>query len=91
MRTTGPSTTTVPLTVYGRQWCAISQMIRRYLDRMGIPYQYIDLDRHPEVESQLAWVTGGRVRTPIVRLDGELLVQPSVRELGRALARSGVR
>jgi mycoredoxin len=80
----------VPLTVYGRQWCAISQMIRRYLDRMGIPYQYVDLDRHPEVESQLGWLTGGRVRTPIVRLDGELMVQPSVHELARALARAGV-
>jgi mycoredoxin len=91
MRTTAPSTTTVPLTVYGRRWCAISQMIRRYLDRMGIPYQYVDLDRHPEVDRQLSWVTGGRVRTPIVQLDGQLLVQPSVQELARALSRTGVR
>jgi mycoredoxin len=83
------STTTIPLTVYGRRWCGISQMIRRYLDRMGVPYQYVDLDEHPEIESQLSWMTGGRVRSPTVRVGDHLLVQPSTQELARALSRHG--
>jgi mycoredoxin len=84
------STTNVPLTIYGRRSCGISQMVRRYLDRLGIPYEYVDLDQHPEIESQLAWVTGGRVHSPTVRIGDQLLVQPSTQELTRALARYGV-
>src|SRR3954471_22864954 len=84
------STSGVPLTVYGRRWCGISQMVRRYLDRLGIPYAYVDLDRHPELERQLAWMTGGRVHSPTIRIGDQLLIQPSTRELARALARYGV-
>jgi mycoredoxin len=84
------STTEVPLTVYGRQWCGISQMVRRYLDRLGVPYEYVDLDRNPEIASQLAWMTGGRVRSPTIRIGDQLMVQPSTQELARALARYGV-
>jgi mycoredoxin len=90
-RRTTPRTTTPPLTIFGRPWCGISQMIRRYLDRMGIPYEYVDLDQDPGAEAQLQWITGGRPRTPMVRLGDEWLVQPSVQQLARALARRGVR
>jgi mycoredoxin len=90
-RRTTPRTTTPPLTVFGRRWCGISQMIRRYLDRAGIPYEYVDLDQDPRAEAQLQWITGGRPRTPMVRLGDEWLVQPSVQQLSHALARRGVR
>lgn len=80
-----------PVVVYGRRWCAISQMVRRYLDRLGVPYEYVDLDLHPDAESRLAWMTGGRVYSPVVYVGGEVLVQPSIGELQWALSRSGVR
>jgi mycoredoxin len=86
--TPGPS---APVVVYGRRWCAISQMVRRQLDRLAVPYEYVDLDMHPEAESRLAWLTGGRVHSPVVYVGGEVLVQPSMSELRWALARSGVR
>src|SRR5437016_11453948 len=31
-----------PVVVYGTSWCAATQMIRRHLDRLGIPYRYVD-------------------------------------------------
>jgi mycoredoxin len=86
-----PRRTEIPLTVYGRRWCGISQMVRRHLERAGIPYDYVDLEQHPEIESRLAWVTGGRVHTPVVYVGGEVLVQPTIRELEWALSRSGAR
>jgi mycoredoxin len=89
-RRAGPSTTRIPLTIYGRPWCGISQMIRRYLDRIGIPYDYVDLDRDPDAEAQLSWISGGRLRTPMVRVGDEMLVQPSVQQVARALGRRGV-
>ncbi len=82
---------TVPVVIYGRRWCAISQMVRRYLDRVGVPYEYVDIDMHPEIESRLSWMTGGRVHSPVVYVGGEILVQPSIGELQWALSRSGLR
>jgi mycoredoxin len=78
------------IVVYGRRWCALSQMVRRYLDRLGIPYEYVDLDLHPEVEARLSWMTGGHVRTPTVYLGDEVLVQPTIRELEWELTRKGL-
>jgi mycoredoxin len=65
-------------------------MTRRYLDRLGVPYQFVDLDRHPEIASQLAWVTGAQVRSPTIQIGDQLLVQPSTQALAQALARYGV-
>src|SRR3954453_10539391 len=84
------STSGAPLTVYGRRWCGVSQMIRRYLDRLGVPYEYVDLDQSPAVERPLWWLPGGRVRSPTIRVADQLLVQPSTQELARTLARRGV-
>ena len=47
----------IPVIVYGTRWCAATQLVRRYLDRMGVPYEYVDLDVHPEAAEQLR---GGR-------------------------------
>jgi len=80
---------TVPVVVYGRRWCAISQMVRRYLDRVRVPYEYVDLDAHPEAEARLRWLTGGRVHSPAVSIGGDLLVRPSIRELELTLRRRG--
>jgi mycoredoxin len=76
------------ITVYGRSGCAISQMIRRWLDRRGIPYRYVDVERNPDARRRLAWLTGGRVRSPTVVVGGDVLVQPTIEELEWALRRS---
>jgi len=86
-----PATGPAPVTVYGRRWCGYSQLVRRQLDRLGVPYEYVDLDLHPEAESRLEWLTGGRVHSPVVSVGGRLLVQPSTSELRWALSRAGVR
>ncbi len=79
-----------PVVVYGTEWCAASQMVRRHLDRLGIPYRYVDLEYSPGAASRLAWLTGGYVSHPTVSVAGELLVEPSLRELDWALGRAGL-
>lgn len=83
--------TTGPVVVYGRRWCGITQLVRRYLDRAGVPYEFVDLDVHPQVEQRLRWAAGGALRNPVVYVGGQWLVQPSIREVQWALARSGLR
>lgn len=81
----------IPIVVYGTRWCAATQMVRRYLERMRLPYDYVDLERDPQAASQLRWWTGGYASHPTVYIGGEILVEPSLRELDRALARGRLR
>ncbi|MFD2091156.1 glutaredoxin family protein [Blastococcus deserti] len=85
-----PAVETAPVTVYGNRWCGITQMTRRLLDRAGVPYRYVDLDLHPETARRLRWMAGGDVRNPVVDVGGQLLEQPTARELQWALARAGL-
>jgi mycoredoxin len=79
-----------PVTVYGTRWCAASQLVRRYLDRLGIPYRYVDLEEEPAAAAQLRWLTGGYASHPTVSVAGEILIEPSLGELDWALSRAGL-
>jgi mycoredoxin len=81
----------VPVIVYGTRWCAATQMIRRHLERLGIDYEFADLEADPDAAAQLRWRTGGFASHPTVYVDGEILVEPSPGELDWALTRNGVR
>jgi mycoredoxin len=85
-RSTAPPT--VPVVVYGTRWCAATQMVRRYLERLGVPYNYVDLELNPAATEQLRWWTGGSASHPTVYIGGELLVEPTLDELAWALRRS---
>ncbi len=76
--------------VFGTSWCAQTMMVRRALERLGVPYRYIDIERDPRAADQLRWWTGGYVSHPTVYIDGEILVEPSPRELQWSLARRGL-
>jgi mycoredoxin len=77
----------IPVAIYGNRWCGITQLIRRALDRAGIDYEYVDLDAHPDIEHRLQLLTGGRLRTPLVYVGGEWLMEPDLPQVEAALRR----
>ncbi len=77
--------------VYGSSWCGIAMMVRRYLDRAGVPYRFVDWDAHPEARTVLEWLAGGRLASPTVKIGGQVMVQPTIGELEWALERAGLR
>jgi len=79
-----------PVVVYGNRWCGLTQMVVRALARAGVDYEYVDLDDHPAIERRLWSAAGGRLRTPVVYVDGQWLVAPSIARLRSALTRTGV-
>jgi len=85
-----PAARTVPVAIYGNRWCGITQLTRRALDRAGVDYDYVDLDDHPSVQARLQSLTRGLLRTPVVYIDGDWLMAPSLREVQAVLARHGV-
>ncbi len=82
--------TRAPVVVYGTQWCAATQMVRRYLDRMGIPYHFRDMDRDREASNQVKWWTGGYASHPTLQIGGDILVEPTMDELKWTLAQNGL-
>lgn len=75
-----------PIQLFGRRWCAHTQMLRRYLDRSGIPYIYRDMDQDGQALAQVRWWTGMDVN-PVLYVDGEVLVEPSLNEVNWVLRR----
>jgi mycoredoxin len=65
--------------------------VRRHLERLGLAYEYEDLEKNPAAAARLQGLTGGAASHPTVYLGGELLVEPSLVELEWALARSRLR
>jgi mycoredoxin len=76
--------------VYGAEWCEDTRHTREYLDRLGVQYQFVDVERD---ESAAAWVrerNGGRERKPTVDIAGQVLSVPSEHELVGALRERGL-
>lgn len=81
---------TVPIVVYGTRWCAMTMIVRRMLERYGLPYRYVDLERDLRAARELQWLTGGTVSHPTLAIGGDVLVEPTARELERYLWQRGL-
>lgn len=75
--------------VYGTSWCGMTQIVRRYFDKLNIPYSFYDLEDDHAAEKQLRWITGGYARHPTVVIEGQVLIQPEVDELQAVLKETG--
>lgn len=76
--------------VYGADWCRDSLATRNHLDSLGVQYEYVNVDTD---EQALHWVeqhNGGRRRLPTIDLAGQVIAQPSERDLELALRGKGL-
>ena len=85
-----PSRSSPAVDLYATRWCGHSQQVRRYLERNGIPYRYIDLEASPEAVRRLRWLTGGSASHPTVVIGDQVIVEPSLGELESALSAQAV-
>jgi mycoredoxin len=82
-----------PIVIYGADWCKDTQMTKAHLDRLGVPYHYINIEEDQEAKAHAHDLVGGE-RIPVIVLeaqDSEVLEVPSMRELNEALERAGLR
>lgn len=77
------------IVVFGTTWCGMTQMVRRFLERKGIPYIYKDIENDFEAEKQLRWITGGYKNHPTVVIGGQALIEPELEELEDVLSENG--
>jgi glutaredoxin len=76
--------------VYGADWCAMTTAARTHLDRLGVQYRYIDIDKDREAARWVAQQNHGREKKPTIDIEGEVLSEPSNHELDRVLQAKGV-
>ncbi|MFQ5859302.1 MAG: glutaredoxin domain-containing protein [Anaerolineae bacterium] len=73
-----------PLIVYGTNWCPSSLWDRTYLEEHGIYFKWVDINADPEARAFVLAQTGGYASVPTLRFpDGEILIEPGVREIKR--------
>ena len=76
--------------VYGADWCEDTRHTREFLERLGVQYQYVDIEQD---EAAAAWVrgqNGGKERIPTVDIAGQVLSVPTDHELTSALRERGL-
>jgi mycoredoxin len=81
---------TVSVTVLGADWCGDCRRSKRLLDRLGVPYEWVDLVAQPDRMDQVKRHNGGRQSIPVVVFpDGRHLTEPSDPALTKRLTELG--
>jgi mycoredoxin len=84
------------LTMFSTSWCGYCHRLRSQLDREGIAYEVIDIERDEAAAAYVMGVNGGNQTVPTVRIvpaDGAgeiVLTNPSIVQVKQALAGAGV-
>ena len=75
------------VTMYSTTWCGYCHRLRSQLDREGIAYEVVDIERTPDAATFVEKVNHGNQTVPtLVYADGSAQTNPSVAEVKAKLA-----
>lgn len=70
------------VTMYSTKWCGYCHRLRSQMDRAGLDYEVVDIEKHPEAASIVAHHNRGNHTVPtLVYSDGTAQTNPSLREV----------
>jgi mycoredoxin len=76
------------LTMYSTAWCGYCHRLGSQLDRAGIEYRVVDIDRDAAAAQYVRSVNGGNQTVPTVRFpDGSALTNPTIVQVREHLGR----
>lgn len=61
------------ITIYGAEWCAFCHTAMQYLDKLGVKYKYIDVDKDPAAGLEAVDKSGQR-GIPVIDLAGDIII-----------------
>jgi mycoredoxin len=74
------------LTMYSTSWCGYCHRLKSQLDREGIGYRVVDIERDEDSATFVMSVNGGNQTVPTVRFpDGSTLTNPSIVQVKKYL------
>ena len=71
--------------VYGADWCGDTQRTLRHLERLGVDYDYIDVEQDEAARRWVLEQNEGKEQKPTVEINGRVLSVPSDQELEESL------
>ena len=75
------------ITMFSTSWCGYCRRLKSQLDREGIPFTEVDIERDPESARFVEKVNQGNQTVPTVLFpDGSAATNPSVIEVKQRLA-----
>lgn len=87
MASPGANTAAAAVTMYSTQWCGYCHRLRSQLDREGISYEVVDIERVPDAALIVEQVNRGNQTVPtLVYSDGTAQTNPSVADVRSKLA-----
>ncbi len=76
--------------VYGADWCSMTTRTLAHLERVGVEFDYIDIDQDPAASQWVKEQNDGKEKKPTVDLKGQILSEPTNAELDQALKQKGL-
>jgi mycoredoxin len=74
-------------TMYSTPWCGYCHRLKSQLDREGIEYDVVDIERDPSAADLVMSVNGGNQTVPtLVYADGTAQTNPSLAQVKAKLA-----
>ncbi|MEO7070145.1 MAG: mycoredoxin, partial [Nostocoides sp.] len=84
MSTKAPASGTV--TMFSTRWCGYCRRLKAQLQREGISFTEVDIERTPEAADFVMTVNGGNQTVPtLLFADGTAATNPSIREVKKRL------
>jgi mycoredoxin len=81
------SESTGRFTMYKTSWCGYCHRLAGQLDREGIAYDVVDIERDPDAAEVVMAANGGNQTVPtLVFTDGSAQTNPSLRQVKEKLA-----
>ncbi len=74
--------------VYGADWCEDTRRARRLLRRLSIAHEYHNVDEDVFALERACALNAGERRTPVIDVNGAVLVEPSNGDLIQSLIRA---
>ena len=81
---------TVPVVVYGPWWNVTGHRIRCALDRAGIAHRCVDVEADADAKRTLQSIVPDTLEFPIVYIEGEWLIAPTLETVHASLRRHGL-
>lgn len=67
--------------VYGADWCKDTKRTLGHLDKLGVDYDYINIEQDEQAARWVREQNGGKESKPTVEINGRVLSTPSNEEL----------
>ncbi len=76
--------------VYGADWCSMTTKTLAHLEKVGVPFDYIDVEADEAASQWVKDQNGGKEKKPTLDLGGKVLSEPSNAQLDSALREAGL-